>query len=266
MTNRIVLTYSSDGVAKAKREIIRARSDDRKRMRRGAAEVQSPPRMMVAIWSLEGWLEDIAGMIDRLNAVQSTFEFYEIDAVVPAGLISGPERVASWFREMSGQKISKRHRDQLEDNIIANDFFGLAEKIRADIGLDYIVGVTASMVAFFDEARAEVCWNYFSAMEGGAVLTSSYDLHDFARDTGWPFEAFLVKIIVTQLLVAVMWPKLGFHPDTGCIFDFNESRGSLKDNVSSPHIDSDCLENMDPAYRPAALAFVDLLRTYRGAK
>jgi hypothetical protein len=273
MTSRYVLTYSNDGIAQAKQEVIQARSGGsrpvvtggrRRGVRaRGAADMQSLPRFIVGIWSLEGWLTDLGGMIDRLNKAQSTFLFYEVNAVVPAGLISGPERVARWYQEASGRRPSKRVREQLKDNVVADDFFGLAEKIRTDMGLDYVIGVTASMVSFFEDSH--IYWNYFSTFDGRALLASSYQLHEFARDTGWPFEAFLAKIIVSQLLVAIMWPKFGFHPDTGCLFDFDESRVSLKDKVKDPHVEPGCLELMDPVYRPAALAFVDLLRSYRGA-
>ncbi len=72
-----------------------------------------------------------------------------------------------------------------------------------------------------------------------------------------------MKILVSQLLVAVMWPNLGFHSDTGCIFVYDASRVSLKDKVEDPHIDQGCLDVMEPPYRQAALAFIDLLRSYR---
>jgi hypothetical protein len=275
MTSRYLLTHSNDGIARAKQEIARAKSagpDQSELEAAGAmhapalpADSQSAPRLIVGVWSLEAWLADLGELIDALNRAQSTFVFYEVDAAVPAGLISRPERVAAWYEEASGRRPGKRTREHLEDNLIADDFFGLAENIRTDLTLDYIIGVTPSMVAGID-GKKKPYWNYFSTFDGRTVLASSYQLHEFARDTGWPLEAFLAKVIVSQLLVAMMWPKLGFHVDTGCLFDFDESRVSLKDKVKDPHIEPDCLEIMEPAYRPAALAFAALLRSYRGAK
>jgi hypothetical protein len=282
MTSRYVLTHSIDGIAQAKQKIARAKLTGANQselkadiafdalgpglrvMKKGGRPGQPAPRHVVGIWSLEAWLAGLGGLIDALNKAQSTFVFYEVDAAVPAGLISRPERVAAWFKEGTGRKPSRHIREHLEDNLIADDFFGLAENIRTDLMLDYIIGVTPSMVAGID--GTQLYWNYFSTFDRRTVLASSYQLHEFARDTGWPLEAFLGKIIVSQLLVAVMWPGLGFHPDNSCLFDFEESRVSLKDKVKDPHIEPDCLKKMKPAYRPAARAFVDLLRSYGGAK
>jgi hypothetical protein len=266
MTSNYVLTHSNDGIAHAKQEIAQAKSTAAGAMRATAlpTDTQPAPRLIVGVWSLEAWLAGLGGLLEALNQAQSTFVFYEVDAAIPAGLISRPEHVAAWYKEGIGRKPSKRDREDLEDNLIAEDFFGLAEKIRTDLTLDYIIGVTPSMVAGDD--GKQLYWNHFSTFEGHAVLASSYQLHEFARDTGWPLEAFLGKILVSQLLVAVMWPKLGFHDDTGCLFDYDESRVSLKDKVKDPHIEPRCLKTIEPEYRPAALAFVDLLRSYGGAK
>ena len=122
------------------------------------------------------------------------------------------------------------------------------------------------MVAGGRASRDDIFWNHFSTFDDRIVLASSYQLHEFARDTGWPFEAFLVKVIVTQLLVAVRWPTLGFHPNTGCMFDYNEDRSSMKDNAKDPRIDRDCLDSIGSTYRPAAEAFIDLLRSYGPAE
>jgi hypothetical protein len=263
-----VLTYSNDGVVLAKQEIARAKSAGVSQSAMHAPALpkgtRSAPRVVVGVWSLEAWLGGLGGLIDALNSTQSTFVFYEVNAAVPAGLISRPERVAVWYKEASGRKPGKRVRENLEDNLIANEFFSLAERIRGELTLDYIIGVTPSMVAGI--AGTDLYWNHFSTFDGRAVLTSSYQLHEFARDTGWPLHAFLAKIIVSQLLVAMMWPKLGFHDDTSCLFDYDLSRVSLKDKVKDPHIEPTCLKEIKPTYRAAALAFVDMLRSYGGAK
>lgn len=269
MMSRSVLTHSEEGVKEARREVARVRATrigprDPTQATTRRADKSSTARVLVGIWSLEAWVSGLGDLVDALNMAQSAFVFFEIDAVVPAGLISRPERVTAWFKEVTGRKPGKAIREHLEDNLIANDFFGLAEKIRADLHLDYMIGVTPSMVAFAEGNQAN--WNYFATFEGRALLVSTFQLYEFARDTGCPLEAFLGGIIVSQLLVAVTWPKLGFHDDSGCLFDFCESRVSLRDKVEDLHIDQTCLEKIDPTYRPAALSFVEMLRSYRAAK
>jgi hypothetical protein len=274
MTSRYLLTHSRDGIAQAKQELAKARStrvDQTERKGVSATHMSAVPtdeqltlRLVVGVWSLEAWHAGLGEMIGALNKAQSTFVFYEVDAAVPAGLISRPERVAAWYKEASGRKPSKRIVEHLQDNLIANDFFGLAEKIRTDLTLDYIIGVTPSMVAGID--GTEIYWNHFSTFDGRSALASSYQVHEFASDTGWPLEAFVGKVIISQLLVAVMFPELGFHDDTGCLFDYDKSRVSLKDKVIDPRIEPSCLQSIEPKYRPSALAFVEMLRSYGGAK
>jgi hypothetical protein len=274
MTSKYLLTHSNSGIVLAKQEIVRAKSiqvDQFKGRSASASDApapptkaQSAPRHTIGVWSLDDWLADLGGLIDRLNGVQSTFAFYEVDAAVPAGLISQPERVAAWYREAKGRKPRKSIQENLADNLIAEEFFSLAEKVRTDLTLDYVIGVTPSMVAGTDEK--EIYWNHFSTFSGRTVLASSYQLHDFVSETGWPLAAFLGKIIISQLLVALMWPKLYFHPDTGCLFDYDASRVSLKRKVMDPHIEPDCVKKLKPEYVPSALAFVDLLRSYGDAR
>jgi hypothetical protein len=225
----------------------------------------------VGIWSLDAWLGSISELIEGLNQKQGTFVFYEVEASVPAGLISRPERVIPWLQEALENNPNEKTKRTLEkakhtihDNLIANDFFGLADRIRADLGLDYIVGVTPSMVAGKDEDGSYYT-DHFSTYEGHTILASSYDLHAYASSSGLSFEAFLTTIVVSELLVAIC-PKLGFHSDTGCLFDYNDDRISLIDDVRDPKIQPDCMELIEPQYRDAALSLVDFIRSIRSTK
>ena len=225
----------------------------------------------VGIWSLDAWLGSISQLIEALNQKQSTFVFYEVEASVPAGLISRPERVIPWLQEALENNPNEKTKRTLEearrtirDNLIANDFFGLADRIRADLGLDYVVGITPSMVAGKDEDGSSYT-DHFSTYEGRTILVSSYELHAFAGSSGLSFEAFLTTIVVSELLVAIC-PKLGFHADTGCLFDYNDNRISLIDDVRDPKIDPDCMELIEPQYRDAARSLVDFIRSIRSAR
>jgi hypothetical protein len=235
----------------------------------------SPPRpdlrVTVGIWSLDAWLGSLSDLIDGLNSVQRTFIFYEIEARVPAGLISRPERVIPWLEEALEKKPTDELRESLEharkrtgDNLIANDFFPLADSIRTDLGLDYIVGITPSMVAG-EDTDGSFYTDHFSTYDGHTVLASSYDLQRYASESGMTFEAFLAVIVISELLVAIC-ENLVFHDDNGCLFDFNEDRDCLIKDVRNPLIEPTCMDKIDPQYHEAAKSFVDFIRSIREPK
>jgi hypothetical protein len=216
----------------------------------------------VGVWDLGAWLSNLPKLVEALNRAQKTIVFYEVKATVPAGMISRPERMISWLSEILKGKLKKSDKDQIKDNVIANDFFDLAEPIRKDVGTDYLVGITPSMVAW-DEPAEGVSWNLFSAFSRRTIIASTFQLREFAAATQRPFEAFLGGIIVAQLLVAKFYPKLGFHDDTGCLFDYCEDRVSIQKHVKDLKIEPKCLRSIGPKFRPAALALVDVLREFK---
>ena len=235
----------------------------------------SPPkpdrRVTVGIWSLDAWLGSLSQLVDGLNQTQRTFVFYEVEARVPAGLISRPERVIPWLEEALKKNPSDDLRESLAqakekrgDNLIANDFFPLAESIRIDLGLDYIVGVTPSMVAG-EATDGSYYADHFSTYDGHTVLASSYDLQRYASENNLAFEAFLAAIVISELMVAIC-PKLGFHDDTGCLFDYNDDRDSLIKDVRNPLVEASCLDLIEPQYRDATTAFVEFIRSIREPK
>ena len=208
---------------------------------------------------MDAWLGNLVELIDGLNSTQNAFIFYPVEAAVPAGLISRPERVIPWLTQAIGE-LDKSTRGDIEDNLIANDFFGLADGVRVDLGLDYIVGITPSMIAGEDDGT--YYWNHFSTCEDRAILVSSYDLQDFSRETGQPVDAFSAIIIVSQFLAAFA-PDVHYHDDNGCLFDYDASRTSIKDKVKDPRIEPGCLELIQPQYRDAALGLVETLKKLR---
>lgn len=145
--------------------------------------------------------------------------------------------------------------------MIANDYFPLAESIRTDLGLDYIVGITPSMVAG-ESTDGSFYTDHFSTYDGYTVLASSYDLQRYASESGMTFDAFLAAIVISELLVAIC-ENLGFHDDSGCLFDFNDDRDSLIKDVGNPLIEPTCMDKINPEYRDAAKSFVDFIRSIR---
>jgi hypothetical protein len=240
--------------------VIAASADIGAPLPRRPRRIRSNLRVTIGVWNLEAWLGDLATLLDALNSTQSVFVFYPVEAVVPAGLISRPERIIPWYIAATGEDLNEDEKAEVTDNLIAEDYFGLADRVRSDLGLDYIVGITASMVAGEDDGY--YYWNHFSTCQARTVLVSSYDMQEFSSETGQPIEAFLANIIVPQFLVAFA-PDLGFHPDNGCLFDYDASRTSLKEKVKEPTIEPDCLALIEPPYRDAALGLVQSLRNLR---
>lgn len=111
MKQRFVLIHSPEGIRNAKARLAppapealpdRPTVSGQRRFRK-AARAQHL-RVTVGIWSLNAWLGDLAELIEALNRTQNTFVFYEVEATVPAGLISRPERMNSWLTEVRGKK------------------------------------------------------------------------------------------------------------------------------------------------------------------
>lgn len=214
----------------------------------------------IGLWDLGAWLGGLSRLVESMNEVQKTFVFYEVKATVPAGFISRPERIIPWLTEVLGRKLKSSEKRDIQNNLIADDYFELAEKIRKDIGIAYLVGITPSMVAGLD--NDEPYWNHFSTFEKSTILASTYQLREFAENTGRPFEVFLAKVIISQILVAHYWPRLGFHEDCGCLFDYNADRVSLIKNVLSPYIEAECMDAIDADHQPAVRALVEFLHNF----
>src|SRR5205085_8182589 len=102
----------------------------------------------VGIWDLGAWLgAGLPRLIDGLNAAQQRVAFFEVKATVPPGLTRDPERVRAWFQKNVKRRLNADDRKEVDENIISNDFFKLADAVRRDLGIEWIVGVTPSMVA-----------------------------------------------------------------------------------------------------------------------
>ena len=231
------------------------------------AEFQRQPSVTtVGVWDLGARVARLPELIERMNSAQPTFVFFEIEAGIPAGLISQPERMVTWATERLGKPLRPDQREDMVRNLIANDFFPRAESVRTDLGVDYLVGLTPSMVAG-EGNHGQVYWNHFSTFERHAVLASVQDLRSFAKDAGRPFESLIGGVIVAQLFVAMFYDRgLGFHrEDRGCLFDYNESRVSIVEVAKNPRIEPECLKMIPPAFRNSATALVEALKTFTTA-
>ncbi len=233
-------------------------------LQRVISELERQPDVMrIGIWDLGARVGRLPQVIEVLNRVQGAFAIFEVEAAIPAGMISRPERVVAWARERLGSLPSKKEREEIESNMIADDFYRRADVVRKDLDLHYLVGITPSMVAF--EEEESVHWNYFATYDNRLILASTYDLRKFAQRAGRLFEVAVGGVICSMLLVAVN-PRLEYHQDnTGCMFDMNLDRESIVRSIREARIEERCLNLMIPKYRSVAAALNEALRTYQGA-
>ena len=131
-----------------------------------------------------------------------------------------------------------------------------------------MIGITPSMVAW-NEPGQGVTWNRFSAFSRRTIIASTYQLRDFAAETKRPFEEFLGAILVAQLFVAKFYPKVGFHDDNGCLFDYCDDRVSIKKQVEDLKIEPGMPSRDWPAYSgplPRRLLTLSAILTRRTEK
>ena len=187
-----------------------------------------------------GRLTDI---ITVLNDAQPDFAFFELQAAVPVGLISRPERVEEWARELTGRSRRKERKD-FRNNVIFEQF-----DARAD------------MVASEDEIN--IYWNSFLFTRRRIMLVSTYELRRYAHKAERSFEVAVASIVISSLLAAIN-PKLDFHDQTrGCLFDNNKKRPTIVRSLVNLMIEPACMKLMKPKYRAVATAMVEALRTYQ---
>jgi hypothetical protein len=218
-------------------------------------------RQRIGVWDLGAWLASLPQLLNRLNAVQQSLTFFMVQAMVPSGLIREPEGVIAWLTALCGRPPTPKRRKEIADNVVIDDdFFAVAKRIRTDLAVDYLVGITPSMIAGDDEDDGAY-WDFFSSGLGRIGLASSAELRKFAAKSGRPLEAYLGMIIVAQVL-ALMSPKIEYHDDNGCLFDFNYERVGIIKSLKNLHIDPRCLKAIPVKHRAAALSLVRLLRNY----
>jgi hypothetical protein len=227
-----------------------------------AAESLTSEKAVVTagIWDLNSGTPETARAIALLNGPQMKMAFFPVRAPIQAGLISDPERVRAWLRS-SDIKLLPTERSEVEANTIADDFFPQAESVRRGTGLDYLVGVTGSAIAF--QVGEQVTWNYFTTGKGRTLLVSTQGLRSYAASARRPVEVAIAIMILADLLVRIN-PKLGYHDDTtGCLFDFNCDRDSIVKGIKRCGVDETCLAKMHDDFRQPTLDILKGLKSYR---
>lgn len=217
----------------------------------------------VGLWDLGSRAGRLPLLVGNLNGAQTAFTFMQVQATAPMGFVSAKEWVAGWFHRHHRRTLSPADRKLLQANVIADDLMPRINRVRRDIGLDYLIAVTPHMVAGWDQDDG-ASWNFFNWWDddGRNLLVSSYDGARYAREAKRPLEAVIAGIAISSLFV-VANPRVEYHPETrGCLFDRNDDRDSIVRFIREPTIDSECRSLILPRYRDAALALVQALRDY----
>lgn len=213
----------------------------------------------IGILDLGAWLGALPKLLEAFNRAQPAFTFFEVQSAVPAGIISQPERVVAWV-EMQGIRMSRSAKMEISRNIIADEFFRFAERMRVDLGLDYLIGISPAMIAGSDQG--EVFWNHFSIGAGRMILLSTADMREFASRAERPYEIAIGNLLVSQL-IQMLSPKIGCHEDRGCLFDCNANKRGVIDNIKKPMIEKACLEKIPASIRQSAQSLITALSKYR---
>lgn len=223
----------------------------------------------VGVWDLDVRIGFLPNIIERLNGAQGVFTFFEVQAAVPAGLVSRPERIASWALEHTGRILSKKELGGIGAAVIDDDYFRHAQTVRRDLGIDYLVGITRALVAGRDDVEG-ISWTRLSSSSGRAgrgrlLLTSAAELRGQTGQAGRPFESEAMMSVVTHLLIALggSGSQLRFHEEVnGCVFDRRQRRSS----AGGVSIEPTCLSLVPAKYRDAASEVIRALQTYEGVR
>jgi hypothetical protein len=230
-------------------------------LERSVKEVQRAPHVYkVGLWDVSSQVGRLPAIIAAMNAAQPTFAFFELQAAVPAGLISRPEHVEQWARNLTGA-VRRAQKNEFRSNVIFEDFYVRAELIRKDFGINYLVGIVPHWVASEDETH--IYWNSFAAEDQRIMLTSTIELYKYSARADRPFEV-AVAVVVVAILLASINPRADFHEETrGCLFDKNRQHATIVKSIAKPTIEPSCMSLISAKYRESAAALVRVLNAYR---
>ncbi|HEV7667550.1 MAG TPA: hypothetical protein VGS22_03435 [Thermoanaerobaculia bacterium] len=215
----------------------------------------------IGFWDLSSQVGGLPRVIEALNKAQTVFTFFDVQAAVPSGLISRPERVIAWAKEKTQAPLDPQVIEEIGNNVIYEDFAERAKGVRSGLGLDHLIGIVPAMVAF--EEQDGIYWNFFATSEPQVLLVSTFDISTYARRAKRPFEVAVAGIALSVLLVNLN-PALEFHEESrGCLFDFNGNRESIVETFRAGTIEPSCREKIQPKYREAAMAMMAALREIR---
>jgi hypothetical protein len=232
---------------------------------RVAKEINRQPNVhTVGILDLGAWVGALPKIIERMKKAQPDIVIFEIQAAIPSGLVQDADRVAFRAEEILGRKLKRSERAELQDAIVDVDFFPLGERVRREVGVDYLIALTGDRIAgeISDDDGHTFHSDFFSSPQDHVCLVSTNGLRELAIAAKRPFEMAVGYVFLGSLLVA-MNPGVTFHDDAGCLFDYNYDRTKITKGLASPIVDEKCLGKIKPRYRSMTRHLLESLSSYR---
>jgi hypothetical protein len=243
----------------------------------------------VGIWDLGAFAAWLPSWLSVMNRAQATFTFFQVRAAVPVGLVSRPTRIAALARASLADDLPEEKLAEIQENVIAEDFFARAKDVQRDVGVDYLIGITPYLLA--GSESGQIYWNRYAASSDKLILLSTQGLRTQAEAEGRDFEMAVSLLLLKHLLVAVN-PNVELHvygaapkteaeieheawlqergqsaEDTGeydlCVFGYDENDPSnISRSLRQPLIERRCLRRMEPANQHSAAALVEVLHRH----
>lgn len=220
--------------------------DQLQALRRMVDQVQRSRSQTVGVWDLNSYVARLDQILTTMNEAQQWLVFFDVHAAVPAGLVLPAERVKEWVQSVWHQRKQKplsakelhSRLSQVGDAVLMDDFAERADTVRQELGLDYLIGITANTIAAAEELReGEPITDYLLQHQGRVILISSSGVREYAATARKPFELAMANLIVTGILaVDHPEPEWWHNEDVGCLFDLDYDRAGFVRNLRKPHI------------------------------
>jgi hypothetical protein len=195
-------------------------------------------------------------LLTTISRRQPTYTFYPVETAVPMGLGMFSERRIA---ELQSADLSTDY-SALEDNIDVDQFDSLLEDTRQQVKVDLIAGLFGPMLAFQDGGG--LSFNYFSTPIGKNVAVSVFEIRDFAKQAGRPFEAAVAMITLAQVWARLY--DLDYHPETrGCPFDYCGNRVDLVHTIRKAELCPESLAAIPVNVRESVEKCLQTIREYQ---
>ena len=208
------------------------------------------------IWDLGAWVGGLPDVIQVMNQAQERVMFFEVQSAIPSSIVSNKRRVIEWAEQQLKRPQTAREKREQTDAVIDLDFFALAEPVRKDVGVHYLIGVTPDAIAgeVDDEEGHVVHSDFYCSVDTKTSLVSTAGLREYAEQANRTFE-FAVAFVIVSVVFSTLNTKIGYHENKNCLMDYNYDRSNITGRLAEPAICADCAK----ASRPKVLKTAQIL-------
>jgi len=218
--------------------VLASQSDNPNALREIAKHAESE-RETAGIWDLGAWVGGLSEIIELMNRAQSGLLFFEVHAAVPASLVSTKQRVIAWGEGKLRRRLKPRERAELTDAIISEEFLKMAERVRRDLGVNYLIALTPADLADTYET-GEVVSDLFCKAKGRVSLISTVGLRDLSEKAERRFEYSVGFVMAATLFFMLNRSKVPYHKDNGCLMDEDYDRTKIVLGLVKPVLCEEC--------------------------